>query len=30
MFDAVVTSGETGMRKHDPAIYLLTADKLGV
>jgi putative hydrolase of the HAD superfamily len=30
MFDAVVISGETGMRKPDPAIYLLTADKLGV
>ena len=30
MFDAVVISGETGMCKPDPAIYLLTADKLGV
>jgi epoxide hydrolase-like predicted phosphatase len=30
MFDAVVISGETGMRKPDPAIYLLTAEKLGV
>jgi epoxide hydrolase-like predicted phosphatase len=30
MFDAVVISGETGLRKPDPAIYLLTADKLGV
>ena len=30
MFDAVVISGETGMRKPDPAIYLLTAGKLGV
>ena len=30
MFDAVVISGETRMRKPDPAIYLLTADKLGV
>jgi putative hydrolase of the HAD superfamily len=30
MFDAVVISGETGRRKPDPAIYLLTADKLGV
>ncbi len=29
MFDAVVISGETGMRKPDPAIHLLTADKLG-
>jgi putative hydrolase of the HAD superfamily len=29
MFDTVVISGETGMRKPDPAIYLLTADKLG-
>ena len=30
MFDAVVISGETGLRKPNPAIYLLTADKLGV
>lgn len=30
MFDAVVISGETGMRKPDNAIYQLTADKLGV
>lgn len=30
MFDAVVISGETGMRKPDQAIYQLTADKLGV
>jgi beta-phosphoglucomutase-like phosphatase (HAD superfamily) len=30
MFDTVVISGETGMRKPDPAIYLLTADKLGI
>jgi putative hydrolase of the HAD superfamily len=30
MFDTVVISGETGMRKPDPAIYLLTADKLDV
>jgi putative hydrolase of the HAD superfamily len=30
MFDAIVISGETGMRKPDPAIYLLAADKLGV
>ena len=30
MFDTVVISGETGTRKPDPAIYLLTADKLGV
>lgn len=30
MFDAVVISGQTGMRKPDPAIYLLAADKLGV
>jgi putative hydrolase of the HAD superfamily len=30
MFDAVVISGETRMRKPDPAIYLFTADKLGV
>jgi putative hydrolase of the HAD superfamily len=30
MFDAVVISGETGMRKPDKAIYQLSADKLGV
>lgn len=30
MFDAVVISGETGLRKPDPAIYLLTAEKMGV
>jgi epoxide hydrolase-like predicted phosphatase len=30
MFDAVVISGETRMHKPEPAIYLLTADKLGV
>jgi putative hydrolase of the HAD superfamily len=30
MFDSVVISGETGMRKPDQAIYQLAADKLGV
>ncbi len=30
MFDAVVISGEVGMRKPDPGIYLLTTSKLGV
>lgn len=30
MFDAVVISGQTGIRKPDPAIYRLTAEKLGV
>jgi putative hydrolase of the HAD superfamily len=30
LFDAVVISGDTGTRKPDPAIYQLTADKLGV
>lgn len=29
-FDAVVFSGEVGLRKPDPAIYRLAADKLGV
>ena len=30
MFDAVVISGETGLCKPDPAIYLLTAEKMGM
>jgi putative hydrolase of the HAD superfamily len=30
MFDAVVISGDTGMRKPDLAIYLLATDELGV
>jgi putative hydrolase of the HAD superfamily len=30
LFDAVVISGDTGMRKPDLAIYLLAADELGV
>jgi len=30
MFDAVVISGDTGMRKPYPAIYLLAADELGL
>jgi putative hydrolase of the HAD superfamily len=30
IFDAVVISGDTGMRKPDPAIYLIAADELGV
>jgi putative hydrolase of the HAD superfamily len=29
-FDALVVSGEVGIRKPDPAIYRLAADKLGV
>jgi epoxide hydrolase-like predicted phosphatase len=29
-FDAVVISSDVGIRKPDPAIYLLAADKLGV
>jgi putative hydrolase of the HAD superfamily len=29
-FDAVVISGETGLRKPDPAIYRLAADRLGL
>lgn len=29
-FDAVVISDQVGLRKPDPAIYLLTAEKLGV
>jgi epoxide hydrolase-like predicted phosphatase len=30
MFDVVVISGEVGMRKPDPEIYRLTADRLGL
>jgi epoxide hydrolase-like predicted phosphatase len=30
LFDAVVISGEVGLRKPDPAIFKLTTDKLGV
>ncbi len=30
LFDVVVISGERGMRKPDPEIYLLTAEELGV
>jgi putative hydrolase of the HAD superfamily len=30
IFDAVVISGDTGLRKPDPAIYLIAADQLGV
>jgi putative hydrolase of the HAD superfamily len=30
MFDAVVISGDTGICKPDPAIYLLATDELGV
>jgi putative hydrolase of the HAD superfamily len=30
LFDDVVDSGEVGMRKPDPEIYALTADRLGV
>jgi epoxide hydrolase-like predicted phosphatase len=30
IFDAVVISGETGLRKPDPAIYLIAADQLGI
>jgi putative hydrolase of the HAD superfamily len=30
LFDAVVISGEVGMRKPDPAIYRLAAERLGV
>ncbi|MGH3279096.1 MAG: HAD family hydrolase [Trebonia sp.] len=30
MADAVVISGKAGMRKPDPAIYLLTTNKLGI
>jgi putative hydrolase of the HAD superfamily len=29
-FDAVIVSGEVGIRKPDPAIYLLAAGKLGL
>jgi putative hydrolase of the HAD superfamily len=29
-FDAVIASGEVGIRKPDPAIYLLAAEKLGL
>ena len=29
-FDAVVVSGEVGMRKPEPRIYVLTAERLGV
>ncbi len=29
-YDAVVISGEVGLRKPDPAIYLLAAEKLGL
>jgi putative hydrolase of the HAD superfamily len=29
-FDAVVISDQAGLRKPDPAIYLLTAEKLGI
>jgi epoxide hydrolase-like predicted phosphatase len=30
LFDAVVISGEVGLRKPDPAIYLLAAESLGL
>jgi len=30
LFDAVVISGEVGLRKPDPAIYALAADRLGL
>ena len=30
MFDAVVISADTGMRKPEPAIYLIATDELGV
>jgi epoxide hydrolase-like predicted phosphatase len=30
IFDAVVISGDTGLRKPDPAIYLIAAGQLGV
>jgi epoxide hydrolase-like predicted phosphatase len=30
LFDAIVLSGLTGLRKPDPAIYLLAAEKIGV
>jgi putative hydrolase of the HAD superfamily len=30
IFDAVVVSGDTGLRKPDPAIYLIAAEQLGV
>lgn len=30
IFDAVVISGETGLRKPDPAIYLIATEQLGV
>lgn len=30
MFDVVVISGEVGMRKPDPEIYLLTVERLGL
>lgn len=30
LFDATVISGEVGMRKPDPEIYLLTAERLGL
>lgn len=30
LFDGVVISGEVGMRKPDPEIYLLAAEKIGV
>jgi putative hydrolase of the HAD superfamily len=29
-YDAVIVSGEVGIRKPDPAIYLVAADKLGL
>jgi HAD superfamily hydrolase (TIGR01509 family) len=30
LFDAIVISGEVGLRKPDPAIYRLTTQRLGV
>jgi epoxide hydrolase-like predicted phosphatase len=30
LFDAVVISGEVGLRKPDPAIFVLAADRLGI
>jgi putative hydrolase of the HAD superfamily len=30
LFDAIVISGEVGVRKPDPAVYLLAADRVGV
>ena len=30
MFDAVLISGEVGLRKPEPEIYLLTAERLGL